>query len=82
MIVAQGHAKKGPVLILGMSAGNVTRLIGGEPIVLTQEKHRLPPECGEICIVYGVTEEAIAEQLKVSGMMNEKTVVHVDPRLK
>ena len=64
MIKAAAWNDNGPILILGLSGENMTRLMAGEPIALeTQQLHpALPPL--KICILGGRTEEDITEIIK------------------
>lgn len=66
MIKASGVTGDGrPLLILGLSGENVTRLVADEPIFITPEQMAemaLPPMA--LAIVYGRTEEAIKAQLE------------------
>lgn len=50
-----------PVMILGLSGENVTRLVAGEPIRFDAEDIGLPP-C-TVVIMYGRTEAEIAAAL-------------------
>jgi hypothetical protein len=63
VIKATGRTGDGrPLLILGLSGENVTRLTAGEPIRFDTASVGLPP-C-VVLIVYGRTEDAIAADLK------------------
>jgi hypothetical protein len=70
MIKASGKTGLGePLLLLGLSGENVTRLTAGEPIRVTSAQLRelgLPPMM--IVIHYGRTEQAILDEIKVHGI--------------
>jgi hypothetical protein len=69
MIKAAGRTGDGrPLLILGLTEENVTRLTGGEPVRVPAAHLRalgLPPV--EIAITYGPDEESIAAEIRVAG---------------
>jgi hypothetical protein len=58
-----------PILLLGLSGENITRLIAGEPIMFNTEQlaqlgfHEL-----EVIILYGRTEDAIIDELESRGV--------------
>jgi hypothetical protein len=58
-----------PVLFLGLSGENVTRLVAGEPIRITPEQvgHLGLPQM-EVVIHYGRTEQAIVDELEGFGV--------------
>lgn len=70
MIKAAGTTGLGsPLLMLGLSGENVTRLAAGEPIRITvpqMQQLGLPPM--EIVIHYGHTEQDILDELKSHGV--------------
>ena len=70
MIKAAGTTGLGaPLLLLGLSGENVTRLTAGEPIRITvpqMQQLGLPPM--EIVIHYGRTEQDIVDELKAHGI--------------
>ena len=70
MIKAAGKTGLGaPLLLLGLSGENVTRLAAGEPIRVTvpqMQQLGLPPM--EVLIHYGRTEQAILDELKAYGV--------------
>jgi hypothetical protein len=70
MIKAAGKTGLGlPLLLLGLSGENVTRLAAGEPILIRSGDMSalgLPPM--EIVIHYGRTEAAIIEEMESSGV--------------
>jgi hypothetical protein len=59
MIEASGELDGRPMMLLGLSGENVTRLVAGEPIVFDGDEVGY---AGKVVIVYGNTEEAIAQQ--------------------
>jgi hypothetical protein len=57
-----------PLLLLGVSGENVTRLVAGEPIRITSAQLTelgLPP----IVIHYGRTEQDILDEMKAHGVV-------------
>ena len=68
MIKALGRTGLGlPLLILGLSGENVTRLMADEPISFDLADLGLPPM--RVIIVGGRTEDAITEQLTGHGLL-------------
>jgi hypothetical protein len=63
-----------PVLFLGLSGENVTRLIAGEPIVIQAgdlDKMGLPSMT--VVIHYGKTEQAILDEIATHGVQLKTT---------
>jgi len=69
VIKAVGSTGDGPLLLLGLSGENVTRLMADEPIRFDLAELGLPPMV--VVIVGGRTEEAIAEYLHKTGLLAE-----------
>jgi len=71
MIKAAGRTGLGvPLLVLGLSGENVTRLAAGEPIRITaQQLAALGLPQMEVVIHYGRTEEDIVRELKAHGLL-------------
>jgi hypothetical protein len=65
MIKALGEAGGRPLLVLGLSGENVTRLMAGEPILFDGAPFGFN---GHITIVGGRTEEAIVAELAKHGL--------------
>lgn len=64
MIKARGETAEGtPLLLIGLSGENVTRLAAGEPIVFDTSEIGLPPM--QVIVMYGRTEQEIATLLGV-----------------
>lgn len=61
MIKASGEIDGRPFLILGLSHENITRLMAGKPIAFEGEQYGC---AGEVVIMYGKTEDDIAEKIK------------------
>lgn len=64
---------KGPLVLLGVSAGNVRRLVAGEPILvdlsrLLPQQAAGKPVRAELAIHYGETLGAIADELASHGL--------------
>lgn len=62
MIKAGGTYEGDPLLILGLSAENYTRMLAGEPILLETGELGLPSM--RVLLIGGRTEEAIAATLR------------------
>ncbi len=87
MFLAQATAKDGSgdrILIVGLSMGNVKRLLADDPIIIRRGAHGpVVPEGWEILIFVGETEQAIAERLRQLGAIDADTVDYTtDPRMK
>lgn len=74
MIKAGGRTGRGePLLILGLSGENVTRLAAGEPIHISSAQLKamgLPPMVVAIC--YGRTEQDIIDEMREHGVNVEQ----------
>lgn len=83
MIFARGSdSEGGQAFILGLSRGNIELLMGGKPIRLTQETHgKGVPDGWTIVILYGETEQSMADDLARTGAILPTTEVIHDPRL-
>jgi hypothetical protein len=69
MIKVKGHNGKGsPVMLLGLSRGNINELIKGNDIVFDG---RAFGAAGKVQITFGETEEVIAERLGLSGFESQ-----------
>lgn len=74
MIKFTGKSPTGKILGLGLSEENIKRLKTGQPIHLwVAEFMPQMDEITEILILYGETEEAIAENL--SDLMTQDTII-------
>ena len=71
MIKAVGETNGRPLLILGLSGENMTRLMADEPIRLNASELGLPDI--EIVLVGGKTEDAILQQLRQVGLVGPDT---------
>jgi hypothetical protein len=54
-------------IILGLSDGNLGELRKGKPIIFNMAELGYP-ELGDLCIMWGKTEEAIVQELKGYGL--------------
>lgn len=71
MIKAVGRTGAGvPLLILGLSGENMTRLMADEPIKIDLAELGLRPM--QVVIVGGRTEDAITDQLIAVGLLPEE----------
>ncbi len=67
MIRALTEVNGQPMVFLGLSGENITRLIAGEPIMVNMNELGLPPL--NVVIMYGKTERAIAAELMEHGFI-------------
>jgi hypothetical protein len=70
MIKAAGKTGLGlPLLFLGLSGENVTRLAAGEPIrIKSADMAELGLPAMEVVIHYGRTEQAIVDEMRAHGL--------------
>ena len=61
------------VIVLGVSRGNVERLMAGKPIHVTGESVGVP-EIASILIFFGETEAAMEAELRDAGVITDTTV--------
>lgn len=72
MIFARGEHGNEKLLIIGLSAKNVHRLLLKVPILIRREIHGdAVPEDWKIMIMAGETEEAIEAELRKNGLIGE-----------
>lgn len=72
MFTAAGHtADKKPLLIVGISGENMTRLMAQEPIRLDLAQHGLPDTV--LVLIGGRTEQAMHERLVALGWLPPTT---------
>lgn len=84
MIIAEAKSDEGSkILLLGITAENVIRLVGGKPMYITRKTHgKGVPEGLSIAILYGDTEQQIFKMLQDAGAVLPETKVVVEPKLK
>jgi hypothetical protein len=80
MITARAGDEKEPILLLGLSQGNIERLQLGQPIKATSRTHGGIPEGWIIYLVAGQDEKAIWDELKEAGVVGPTTEVRIHPR--
>ena len=74
MIVAGGTRDGRPMLLLAVTRENIDRLVAGDPILVTRERHGPSvPEDLQIAIMFGETEAAVTQVLRESGALTPKT---------
>lgn len=67
MIKASGRTGDGrPLMVIGLSGENVTRLAAAEPILFDAAEVGLPPLA--VVILYGRTEQDIADEIQAHGV--------------
>jgi hypothetical protein len=78
MIKAAGRTGLGvPLLLLGLSGENVTRLAAGEPVrVPVSDMRQLGLPAMEVVIHYGRTEQDIVDEFRAHGL----TLTEAPPR--
>jgi len=67
------------IIGIGISAVNVERLKEGKPIHVNLEEMGLPWKA-EILLMYGETEQAMADELSEAGMIGPETLLHDEKR--
>jgi hypothetical protein len=83
MVIANGNSADGrKLLLLGLSAENVKRLLLNQPITLNSTTHQGTPEGWTIVIMFGNTELEIHALLKAKGVIDAQTEIKIDERLK
>lgn len=74
MIFARGEHGEEKLLIIGLSATNVRRLLLKQPILIRREIHGdAVPEDWKIMILAGENEDAIVAELKQRGLVGEES---------
>lgn len=83
MLFAKGTSGDGrECLMIGLSRGNIERLLANKPIRITRHSHGdILDEREEIVILFGETEQAIADTLRGVGLIGPQTKQTIDPRL-
>jgi hypothetical protein len=73
VIKAAGRTGLGlPLLLLGLSGENVTRLAAGEPIMIrSTELAAMGLPTVELFIVYGRTEQEIIDEMRAHGLIEQ-----------
>jgi hypothetical protein len=83
MIIARGSSNGGELLILGLSHGNINRLLAGQPMRMTRQTHGDGvPDGWTIVIMAGESEQALEQVLRQAGALGPQTTIIVDPRMK
>lgn len=73
MILAGGSSGDSPLVFLGLSGENITRLVAGEPIRVPAARMKaLGLPVMEVIIHYGKTEEALVAELGEHGLLGER----------
>lgn len=80
MIKASVTDPKNPIFILGLSEVNIQRLKAGQPILSSLESFGVKTP-GHVAIIYGQTEQAIADEMAKNGLIRDETVIHGDPKM-
>ena len=75
MILAWGERDGRPLLLVGLSDGNLRLLRKERPVSITPETHPGCPKDLEIVIRWGPTESAMAKQLRDLGVVDDDTKV-------
>ncbi|MGA9768175.1 MAG: AAA family ATPase [Blastocatellia bacterium] len=80
MIRAGKNDRDNPLIVIGLSEGNITRLKAGQPIKASIRSFgvNLP---GEIIVMYGETENEIAKRFRQADLITEHTEVREDAKL-
>lgn len=80
MIKASVTNPDNPIIIIGLSEGNIQRLKAGQPIATSINSFGIE-QPGKIVIFYGQNEQAIFDDLARGGLIGDETVIHRDPKL-
>lgn len=82
MIKMLGTRGSATLIGLGLSRGNIDRLIAGDPILV--KAGEMDPSLGDlqITIFFGETEAAMEQMLRDEGMVDAHTKVNIDPNLR
>jgi hypothetical protein len=80
MIKAMAHTAKGDIIVLGISAENMRRLIDGQPILFDPAALHITPGTTivGITLFYGETDQELARLMKT--LIGPQTEVIVVPR--
>lgn len=63
-----------PIIVLGITRGNVERLKRGQPIRVTGASINCP-EVESVLVFYGENESVIAEDLREAGLITAETAI-------
>lgn len=69
------RARAGNVVLLGITRGNIERLMKGQPMHISGDDPAIGLPGITIAIMYGETEDAIATELREHGLVDQRTVV-------
>jgi hypothetical protein len=69
------RARAGSLVLLGITRGNVERLMAGQPIRVSGDDPAIGLPGVTLCIMFGETEDAIAGELRAAGVVDDRTVV-------
>lgn len=80
MIKAGKNDPENPLIVMGLSEGNITRLKADQPIKVSIRSFgvNLP---GEIVVLYGETEGEIEKRFRQSNLISKRTEVREDVQL-
>lgn len=80
MLRASANTPNGPVIVAGLSDGNITRLKAGQPIRAELKSFGVDLP-GSLTIFHGPTEADIEQMFRRHGLIGDETRVTVDPRV-
>lgn len=80
MLRASGGSKDNPVILMGLSEGNIERLKAGYPIKTPISTYGVDLP-GTISVIYGKTEADLERILKDAGVIGENTRGGTDPKV-
>lgn len=69
------RARAGTLVLLGLSRGNVERMMAGDPIRVHGDDPAIGLPGVTIVLMYGETEDAITAELRAAGVVNERTTI-------
>lgn len=76
------NGKESELLLVGLSAENIARMMLNEPITVTEEKHPgALPKGWTMVLMYGESEQEMMRLMKEGGLIGQHTKSRIDPRL-
>lgn len=80
MLRAGVNDKESPLIVCGLSDGNITRLKAGQPIAADLRSFGVDLP-GKLVIFHGPTETDIEASLRAHGLISARTECRVDPQI-
>lgn len=80
MLRASAKTPTGPLIVCGLSDGNIDRLKAGQPIFASLKSFGVEIP-GSLTIFHGTTEAEIEKMLRADGLITDRTKGSADPRV-